>query len=93
MALEVSTTRATVTRFKRSEHVSELRNIRQIDQRKFGMNHSELDQKWLEILKPIEDDEESMLDQAFDVTEKSRLSCQISLSDDLDGLEVEIAPE
>ena len=55
--------------------------------------HVYIDQKWLEILKPIEDDEESMLDQAFDVTEKSRLSCQIPLSDDLDGLEVEIAPE
>ena len=53
MALEVSATRATVTRFKRSEHVSELRNIRQIDQRKFGMNHSELDQKWLNLVSSL----------------------------------------
>ena len=44
-------------------------------------------------LEPIDDDEESMLDQAFDVKETSRLSCQISLSDDLDGIELELAPE
>ena len=55
--------------------------------------HVYIDQKWLEILKPIEDDEESMLDQAFDVRNNSRLSCQINLSDELDGLEIEIAQE
>ena len=41
----------------------------------------------------MEDDEESMLDQAFDVKNNSRLSCQINLSEELDGLEIEIAPE
>ena len=41
----------------------------------------------------MDDDEESMLDQAFDVKNNSRLSCQIELSEELDGLEVEIAPE
>ncbi len=55
--------------------------------------HVYIDQKWLEILKPIEDDEESMLDQAFDVRNNSRLSCQINLSDDLDGIELELAPD
>ena len=49
--------------------------------------------KWLDKINPIDDDEESMLDQAFDVKESSRLSCQISLSDDLDGIELELAPE
>ena len=34
-----------------------------------------------------------MLDQAFDVKNNSRLSCQIQLSEELDGLEIEIAPE
>jgi ferredoxin len=34
-----------------------------------------------------------MLDQAFDVKNNSRLSCQIDLSEELDGLEIEIAPE
>jgi 2Fe-2S ferredoxin len=41
----------------------------------------------------MDDDEESMLDQAFDVKNNSRLSCQIDLSEELDGLEIEIAPE
>ena len=41
----------------------------------------------------MDDEEESMLDQAFDVKNNSRLSCQIELSKELDGLEIEIAPE
>ena len=41
----------------------------------------------------MDDDEESMLDQAFDVKNNSRLSCQIDLSEELDGLKIEIAPE
>ena len=35
----------------------------------------------------------SMLDQAFNVEENSRLGCQIEFSDDLDGILVELAPE
>ena len=34
-----------------------------------------------------------MLDLAFDIKDNSRLSCQIQLSDELDGIELEIAPE
>ena len=55
--------------------------------------HVYINEKWLNKLKPIDDDEESMLDQAFDVKNNSRLSCQIDLSEELDGLEIEIAPE
>ena len=55
--------------------------------------HVYIDDKWLHKLDPIDDDEESMLDQAFDVKKNSRLSCQINLSEELDGLEIEIAPE
>ena len=55
--------------------------------------HVYIDEKWINKLNPIEDDEESMLDQAFDVKINSRLSCQINLNDDLDGLELELAPE
>jgi len=47
----------------------------------------------IEKLNAIDDDEESMLDQAFDVKKNSRLSCQIKLNDELDGLELELAPE
>ena len=45
------------------------------------------------ILPIMEDDEEAMLSEAFNVTEKSRLGCQISITDELEGLEVTIAPE
>lgn len=44
-------------------------------------------------LKPPSEDEENMLDQAFFVKENSRLGCQIKLTDDLDGLEVKLAPQ
>ena len=55
--------------------------------------HVYIDDKWKNKLKNMDDDEESMLDQAFDVKNNSRLSCQIDLSEELDGLEIEIAPE
>ena len=55
--------------------------------------HVYIDEKWTNKLNNIDDDEESMLDQAFDVKKNSRLSCQINLSEELDGLEIEIAPE
>ena len=44
-------------------------------------------------LKEMSEDEELMLDEAFNVEENSRLGCQIHLENDLDGLEIEIAPE
>ena len=55
--------------------------------------HVYIDEKWTNKLKNMDDDEESMLDQAFDVKNNSRLSCQIDLSEEFDGLEIEIAPE
>ncbi|MFN8309533.1 MAG: 2Fe-2S iron-sulfur cluster-binding protein [Chitinophagales bacterium] len=39
------------------------------------------------------DDELEMLDQAFFVTEKSRLGCQIKIDETVDGLTVRIAPK
>ena len=47
----------------------------------------------IQKLKLIDDDEESMLDQAFSVSNKSRLGCQIEYFDDLDGMELTLAPE
>ena len=55
--------------------------------------HVYINDQWLEKISRKYDDEESMLDQAFDVRNTSRLSCQISLSDELDGIELEIAKE
>ena len=47
----------------------------------------------IQKLKLMDDDEESMLDQAFSVLNNSRLGCQIEYSDDLDGMELTLAPE
>ena len=55
--------------------------------------HVYISEEWFQKLSPIDDDEESMLDQAFDVKKTSRLSCQINLTDDLDGLKLELAPD
>jgi len=55
--------------------------------------HVYIDQEWIKKLEPKDDDEESMLDQAFDVKENSRLSCQINFTKDLEGIKLELAPE
>ncbi len=39
------------------------------------------------------DDEDAMLAEAFHVEDSSRLGCQIHMTDELNGLEVELAPE
>ena len=55
--------------------------------------HVYISDEWFNKLNLMDDDEQSMLDQAFDVKKNSRLACQIELSEELDGLKVEIAPE
>jgi len=49
--------------------------------------------EWFDRLAPAVEDEEDMLDLAAQVTRTSRLSCQIVLTPDLDGLEVRIPGE
>ncbi|MGG6232370.1 ferredoxin [Tenacibaculum sp. SDUM215027] len=44
-------------------------------------------------LPEINDDEDAMLAEAFHVEENSRLGCQIHMVPELEGLEVELAPE
>ena len=44
-------------------------------------------------LPEMQDDEEAMLSEAFNVKDNSRLSCQIPITNALEGLEVELAPE
>lgn len=39
------------------------------------------------------DDEEAMLSEAFNVKDNSRLGCQIHITEALEGLELELAPE
>jgi len=43
-------------------------------------------------LKAPSEDEEDMLDSAFFVEDNSRLSCQIKISEELEGLEITLAP-
>jgi 2Fe-2S ferredoxin len=48
--------------------------------------HIYVDEAWIEIVGPPSPMEEDMLDFGFDVKPNSRLSCQIKVSDQLDGL-------
>lgn len=45
------------------------------------------------VLAGKSDEEEAMLSEAFYVKDNSRLGCQIHITEALDGLEVELAPE
>jgi ferredoxin len=44
-------------------------------------------------LPRMNEDEDAMLSEAFNVKRNSRLGCQITISPNLDGLEIELAPE
>ncbi|MFD2677490.1 2Fe-2S iron-sulfur cluster-binding protein [Camelimonas lactis] len=48
--------------------------------------HVYVDEEWVDRVGPAEDMEQGMLDFAFDVRENSRLSCQIFMTPELDGL-------
>ncbi len=50
--------------------------------------HVIVDPSWFTKLASPTEDEEDMLDLAFDLQETSRLGCQIMVNDDLDGLVV-----
>ena len=50
--------------------------------------HVYVQEKWLDLIPKAEDAEIDMLDMAHEPKKNSRLSCQIIVSDDLDGLTV-----
>ncbi len=52
--------------------------------------HVYVKEDWLDKLPKKEDGEDDMLDMAFEPKQNSRLSCQLIVSDDLDGLVVNI---
>ena len=52
--------------------------------------HVYVDEKWFTKLPNKEDAEEDMLDMAFEPNKSSRLTCQITVIDDLDGLVVKM---
>ena len=52
--------------------------------------HVYVEEKWFNKLQKKEEAEEDMLDVAFEPNSYSRLSCQITVSDELDGLVVKM---
>ena len=52
--------------------------------------HVYVTEDWFDKLPKKEDGEEDMLDMAFEPKQNSRLSCQLIVSDELDGLVVNI---
>ena len=50
--------------------------------------HCYIDEAWLDRMPPMEDMEDSMLDAAYERKENSRLTCQLEVNDDWDGLVV-----
>ena len=52
--------------------------------------HVYVDKKWFDKLPNKESAEEDMLDMAFEPKSNSRLSCQLTVSDALDGLVVKM---
>ena len=55
--------------------------------------HVHVDPEFAAKLKPMSEDENDLLDSTSDRDAGSRLSCQIELTDALDGLKVRIAAE
>ena len=53
--------------------------------------HVYVDSDWLPAVGAPSDEEEDMLDSVGDVRSNSRLSCQILMSDALDGLKLTLA--
>ncbi|HJU19185.1 MAG TPA: ferredoxin family 2Fe-2S iron-sulfur cluster binding protein [Stellaceae bacterium] len=52
--------------------------------------HVIVDPEWYDLLKEPSEDEEDMLDLAFNLTRTSRLGCQIIITEELDGLTVRL---
>ena len=50
--------------------------------------HVYVEEKWFNKLPKAEDAEVDMIDMAFEPKKNSRLSCQLIVSDELDGMEV-----
>ena len=50
--------------------------------------HVYVEEKWLNKLSKAEEAEVDMIDMAFEPKKNSRLSCQLIVSDELEGLEV-----
>lgn len=52
--------------------------------------HSYIDEAWIARMPAMDDMEDSMLDAAYDRRANSRLTCQLEMTDELDGLVVHV---
>ena len=52
--------------------------------------HVYVKEEWFDKLPKKEDGEEDMIDMAYEPNKFSRLSCQLTVSDELDGLVVQL---
>ncbi|MGD9921068.1 MAG: 2Fe-2S iron-sulfur cluster-binding protein [Lautropia sp.] len=55
--------------------------------------HVQVESEWFETVGPAEGTEAMLLEMVPEMTRTSRLSCQIAVSDELDGLRVRIPSE
>jgi 2Fe-2S ferredoxin len=55
--------------------------------------HVHVDEEWLASLPPLGEDEDALLGTSAARRANSRLSCQVRLTDALDGISVSVAPE
>ena len=55
--------------------------------------HVHVATEWYDKLPAPSDDEEDMLDLAFNLSDTSRLGCQIRITEELDGLVVTLPPD
>lgn len=55
--------------------------------------HVHVDPAFADRLPPVSDDENDLLDSSDHRDENSRLSCQVEITDELDGMTVTIAEE
>ncbi|WP_342363925.1 2Fe-2S iron-sulfur cluster-binding protein [Terrarubrum flagellatum] len=55
--------------------------------------HVYVAEDWLERLEPADGSEQELVSESLHHRPQSRLSCQIRVSDELDGLRVTLAPE
>ena len=55
--------------------------------------HVYVDPAFAAVVPQISDDEEDLLDSSYNCRTESRLSCQLKLTPEMDGIVVRIAPE
>lgn len=55
--------------------------------------HIHVDAAWFDKLDDVDEEEIDMLDEAFDVRDNSRLSCQIKFGPELEGFKATLAPD